>query len=132
MITEEPIYLFGAELAMPDSMMEQVVPFLQAGGAVPANISIQVTICKLDRDVALLSMDRTRILDYANKYGVDMSNMPESDDSFMLAVHTAIVATRSLPMHVRVYSKKIIVERGLTPLDDGEVPYDETPHDETE
>lgn len=114
-----PIYLFGTELAMPDSNMKKAYYYTSRGHNVPPSVKAEIRICNLDRDVALLSMDKDKILDYANKYEVNMANLPSGDDDFWAAVHIAISAVESLPMERRSISKRYLLERGLEVFDDG-------------
>lgn len=118
----DPRYLFGTELAMPDGTLAKVYHYTSKGINPPPSVRAEVRISNLDRDVALLSMDKDKILDYANKYEVNVKHLPSVDEDFWAAVHIAISATESLPMEKRIISKKWLIERNLEPLDDGKVP----------
>lgn len=118
----DPIYLFGTELAMPDYSMKKAYQYISRNMPLPPSVRAEIRICNLDRDVALLSMDRDKILEYANKYEVNISNLPDTDESFWAAVHIAVSSVESLPMEKRISSKRWLIERGMEVLDDGRVP----------
>lgn len=71
-----------------------------------------------ERDAALLSMDREKILAYARKWG---ANMPGDERVFWAAVHKARTATASLPMFERAASKAWLEQRGFQSMDNGDV-----------
>lgn len=117
-----PIYLYGTELAMPDMTLKKLYQYLNKGYNPPPDVLAEIRICNLDRDTALLSMDRDKILNYANKYGVNAAHLPGSEEDFWSAVHIARTSVESLPMEKRTESKKFLIERKIIPLDDGAVP----------
>ena len=116
------VYLFGTELAMPDYTMKKAYQYISKGIDPPPSVRAEIRVCNLDRDVALLSMDRDKILDYANKYGVNIANLPNTEEGFWAAVHIAVSSVESLPMEKRSASKRWLIERGMEVLDDGRVP----------
>ena len=74
---------------------------------------------KEERDAALLSLDRDKILAYCRRWGI---RMPNFEPAFWAAVHKARTALRSLPMSARASSKRWLREHGLRSEDDGDVP----------
>lgn len=118
----DPDYvLFGTELAMPDDGMRELYDYLLAGKAVPKSLADRIKRSNQERDRAMTSMDREQILAYASKYGVDMSNLPLTDEHFWAAVHICISGVESLPMPMRKVSKRWLIERGMPVFDDGKV-----------
>jgi len=75
-----------------------------------------------DRDEALLSLDYDKIIAYGNKWGVNWGKMPKNNEGFWVSVHMARTALRSLPLEERMKSKQWLIERGYTPMDDGDLP----------
>lgn len=79
---------------------------------------------KKDRNEALLSMDKNKIIAYLNKYQ-DMktyaTDYPENDKIFWCGVHKARTGCTDLPMSERMISKDWLSERGYESLDDGEL-----------
>ena len=73
---------------------------------------------KRDRRKALLSMDKTKILRYADKYG---AKLPENDTVFWVAIHKARTGCLDLPMKERKKSAKWLRSRGFHTMDDGEL-----------
>lgn len=71
-----------------------------------------------DRDKALLSLEKNKILAYCAKYGV---SMPSNDASFWIGVHKAITGNVGLPLEFRKKSKQWLSKRGYKSLDDGEL-----------
>lgn len=64
----------------------------------------------LDRNDALLSLDRKRIEEFAKKYGTDWT--PSSNEVFWRAVHKARTAIMGLPQEARDLSERWLKERG--------------------
>lgn len=75
-----------------------------------------------ERDQALLSLDRAKILAYGDKWGVNFNRVPGEEHLFWASVHMARTGAKSLPLEARVESKRWLTERGLRSLDDGDVP----------
>jgi hypothetical protein len=75
-----------------------------------------------ERDAALLSLDKEKLLAYGKKWGVDWKLKPNDDYWFWVSVHMARTGARSLPMAERIKSKQWLAERGHRSMDDGEVP----------
>ena len=71
-----------------------------------------------DRDEALLSLDKQKILAYCAKYSI---RMPEEDEVFWCGIHKAITGNTGLPYYFRKKSKQWLFERGYMPLDDGDL-----------
>ncbi len=74
---------------------------------------------KKDRNEAMLSMDEKKIRAYMKKYG-NQANQPLGD-IFWASVHKARTAIPSIPLEERIKSKKWLIERNLSSLDDGEL-----------
>ena len=76
-----------------------------------------------ERDKALLSLNRDKILRYFQKWNMDNYAKLRKlrKDDFWDSVHLAITACNSLPRDFRLKSKQYLLERGLTPLDFGEL-----------
>lgn len=72
-----------------------------------------------ERKEALLSMDRTKILAYARKWGV--KNMPQDEETFWIAIHKARTSATDLPIEERRKSKTWLSKRGYYSLDDGDL-----------
>ena len=77
-----------------------------------------------DRNEALLSLDKKKILAYYKKWDVDISKMPKDDVDFLfwVSIHKARTALKTLPMEARIYSKKWLHGAGFRSMDDGDVP----------
>lgn len=75
-----------------------------------------------DRDEALLSLDKEKIMAYARKWGVNELLIPRQEEIFWIAIHKARTAAKSLPMEARSESKRWLQARGFHSMDDGEVP----------
>lgn len=71
-----------------------------------------------DRDEALLSLDKDKILAYCEKYGV---KMPQDNLTFWCGIHKAITANTGLPYKFRKKSKVWLIENGFVSLDDGDL-----------
>lgn len=118
----DPDYvLFGTELGMPDRNMHKLLPYLTAHAPIPKHVRSEIERSNQERDQAMTSMDREQILAYARKYGVDMNNLPATDERFWAAVHICISGVESLPMPMRKASKRWLIERGMPVFDDGKV-----------
>lgn len=65
-----------------------------------------------DRDEALLSMDREKILAYCHKYG---ARMPSNELVFWAGVNKAICAINTIPQDRRDHSRKWLIEHGFSP-----------------
>lgn len=74
-----------------------------------------------DRDEALLSMDKDKLVAYGQKWSVDWKVVPGREEWFWVSVHMARTGAKSLPMEERLKSKKWLVERGLRSIDEGDV-----------
>lgn len=75
-----------------------------------------------ERNDALLSLDKEKILAYGQKWGVNFSKVPGDEEGFWASVHKARTAIPALPMAARVLSKRWLSERGMASMDDGDVP----------
>lgn len=75
-----------------------------------------------DRDDALLSLDKEKILAYGRKWGVNELLIPKQEENFWIAIHKARTAAKTLPMAARSESKQWLQERGFRSMDDGDVP----------
>lgn len=118
----EPDYvLFGTELAMPDSNMRKLYAYLGQGLQPPQHLRDEIKQSNRERDQAMTSMDRDKILAYAAKYGVNMANLPQTDERFWAAVHVCISGVETLPMPMRKASKRWLIEHGMPSFDDGKV-----------
>lgn len=65
-----------------------------------------------ERNEALLSMDKRKIVRWAKKYGL---SMPTNDEAFWRAVHKAICNIQTFPWDVRQKSADWLFEHGSTP-----------------
>lgn len=118
----DPDYvLFGTELAMPDGNMRKLYAYLHRGLPPPKHLVNEISALNQERDRAMLSMNKERILAYASKYGVNMANLPLTDEHFWAAVHICISGVKSSPMSVRKTSKRWLIERDMPVFDDGMV-----------
>lgn len=75
-----------------------------------------------ERNDALLSLDKEKILAYGQKWGVNFNKVPGEEETFWASVHKARTAIPALPMAARVLSKRWLAERGMASMDDGNVP----------
>lgn len=66
----------------------------------------------MERNEALLSLDRKKIERFAKKYGVPM---PDNDEAFWRGVHKAICNIKTIPFEVRQKSADWLFEHGSTP-----------------
>ncbi len=73
-----------------------------------------------ERDAALLSMDRKRILVYLKRYDTQAWKQMKraKHETFWVAVHKAITAAVDLPDDKRELSRRWLFKRGLSPLGD--------------
>jgi hypothetical protein len=71
-----------------------------------------------DRDAALLSMDKEKLIAYGNKWGVNWKLVPGKEVWFWVSVHMARTGATSLPSEERIKSKKWLRERGLRSMDE--------------
>lgn len=71
-----------------------------------------------DRNEALLSMNKEKIIAYLAKYGQQFHS---DDNIFWAGVHKARTAIPSLPFAERMVSKRWLDERGLSSFDDGDL-----------
>lgn len=101
--------------------MHKLLPYLTAHMPPPKHLLDEIKQSNRERDQAMTSMDREQILAYARKYGVDMANLPTTDEHFWAAVHVCISGVESLPMPMRRESKRWLIERGMPVFDDGKV-----------
>lgn len=76
----------------------------------------------VERNAALLSLDKEKILAYGQKWGVNFAKVPGDEEGFWASVHKARTAIPALPMAARVLSKRWLAERGMAGMDDGDVP----------
>lgn len=74
-----------------------------------------------ERNAALLSLDKGKILAYARKWGVQLPFDPKEDELFWASVHKAITGIASLPLEVRRNSKAWLTARGFSAWDDGDL-----------
>lgn len=65
-----------------------------------------------ERNAALLSMDKTKIMRFAKNYGL---KIPTDDETFWKGVHKAICNVTSFPWDVRQKSAYWLLEHGSTP-----------------
>ena len=72
-----------------------------------------------ERNAALLSLDRARIVAYMVKYG---NAVPRDQELFWLGVHKARTAIPTLPMAARIESKRWLEARDSQSLDEGDIP----------
>ena len=79
--------------------------------------NIEIKQFTKERDEALLSMDKDRILAHMRKWGVPVPR----EGIFWLAVHKARTGATSLPMFERAASKRWLIVHGMHSLDDGDV-----------
>lgn len=73
-----------------------------------------------ERDEALLSLDKEKILVYAKKYGIQLALLWD-DDIFWKSVHKAITGNKNLPVDFRRKSKQWLTERNSRSFDDGDL-----------
>ena len=72
-----------------------------------------------ERDAALLSMDKAKLLAYFQEWS---DKQPPSDEKvFWASVHMARTGALSLPMFERAASKRWLLSRKLRTMDDGDV-----------
>lgn len=70
-----------------------------------------------DRREALLSLDRDKVLAYAEKYGVSIIREVADDEYlFWIIVHKARTGALDLPDEERERSRQWLLERNLQPL----------------
>lgn len=75
-----------------------------------------------DKREALSSLDREKIIAYAEKYNMQFFlALKDDEELFWGSVHKAITGVGSLPIEFRRESKKYLDSRGLRSLDDGEL-----------
>lgn len=65
-----------------------------------------------ERDAALLSLDKAQIEAYAKKHEVAL---PESEDTFWVAIHKARCDVVNLPEDAKELSRNWLLERGFYP-----------------
>lgn len=114
----EEYILFGTELAVPDIMLIKFQGHAERGTEPTVRDMEDMARYKEERNAALLSLDRDKIITYAMRWGIDMSKMPADEDGFWAAVHTAISSIRTMPAGLRRASIAYLVERGLPRFDD--------------
>lgn len=68
-----------------------------------------------ERDEALLSLDKEKIIAYCRKYGVQLERFSDNDEVFWRAVHKAICNITTMPEEVRARSEKWLYEHGSSP-----------------
>ena len=73
----------------------------------------------VERRKALLSMDKTKILAYVQKWGV--RNIPQDEKMFWVTIHKARTGATDLPLPERRKSKLWLSQRGFQSLDDGDL-----------
>lgn len=78
-----------------------------------------------ERKEALLSMDKEKILAYAQKWAI--KNIPSDDETFWIAIHKARTGATDLSTKERIKSKQWLNERGYQSLDDGDLPNADQP-----
>lgn len=64
-----------------------------------------------ERDTALFSLDKNKIIAYMIKYGV---SMPKNEEVFWIGVHKSIVNITTAPPEVVERSKKWLHDRGYS------------------
>lgn len=74
-----------------------------------------------ERDAALLSLDKERILAFYRKYNGEVPATLQNDSMFWISTHKAITADLNLPIEFRRKSKAWLAERGYRSLDDGDL-----------
>lgn len=71
-----------------------------------------------ERNAALLSLDKDRIVAYLTKYG----EKPHPDEEiFWIGIHKARTACTQLPKAARLESKRWLDERGYSSMDNGDL-----------
>lgn len=65
-----------------------------------------------DRNEALLSLDKDKIIAYLNKYGIPM---PDNETVFWAGIHKGIVAMTDAPEEKKTESMLWLLEHGFTP-----------------
>lgn len=73
---------------------------------------------KKDRNEAILSLDKEKILAFGKKHHIRFSS---DENVFWLSIHKAITGCIELPKDFRIASKKYLEERGSISLDDGDL-----------
>lgn len=66
-----------------------------------------------ERNEALFSLDKDRIISYCNKYHVEIE---ANEKIFWAGVHKAILAIRSATQEQKDNSKKWLLEHGFKPI----------------
>lgn len=74
-----------------------------------------------ERDEMLLACDVDRMLEFHAKHNPDGPNF-SSRDVAEAALHKARTAVRNFPIGERMKAKRWLADRGMTSLDDGDVP----------
>lgn len=74
-----------------------------------------------DRDEALLSLDKDKIVAYAKKYNVRMYFYDNNPEIFWTSVHKAITINNNLPYEFRLKSKKWLMDHDSQPIDGGDL-----------
>lgn len=69
--------------------------------------------CIRDRDEALLSMDKVKIIRYLEKYGEEIG-WSKNEDLFWLTIHKARANLFSLPIEEQEKSKQWLSEHGFS------------------
>jgi hypothetical protein len=88
-----------------------------------SNPLIEMAAMIRERDEALLSLNREKIMAFARRWSPEFLRVAGlSDEIFWLSVHTARTANRNLPDAERVKSRQYLIERGSQSLDDGDLP----------
>lgn len=65
-----------------------------------------------DRDAALLSLDKDKIIAYLNKYGIPV---PDNETVFWAGIHKGIVAMNAAPVEKKIDSMMWLVQHGFSP-----------------
>ena len=73
------------------------------------------------RNAMLKKQDPEELIKFMRRHKL---NVPGSYAMAEVTLHKTITSVNSLPMDLRVKSKKWLLERGYTPLDDGDIKVD--------
>lgn len=65
-----------------------------------------------DRDAALLSLDKDKIVAYLNKYNIPI---PDNETVFWAGIHKCIVAINAAPAEKKIDSMMWLIQHGFSP-----------------
>lgn len=71
-----------------------------------------------DRNEALLSLDKEKILEFGKKHGVIF---PFNDHTFWLVIHKSITGCVDLPIEFRMDRRQYLIKNGSASFDDGDL-----------